>query len=1104
MAQYGKNFYGSSYYGRTNAYSGWYTTREIFTDETLQDVVNINIRATLPSASYGPSSPEVTRVGTWTENTTFGNLSSDMSNSELVLTATCDEIVLQYEQRTLAATVTIEVTTSLPGETPTVQTFTLNTQGASVDPNKIYRISGLAFGKQKVRIILPSNNTTGKAFYFKSFSVRTANLTIESRARLDNAAWDESFYKKVTMTTTPISGTTFEYMVTGSTVSYAGKNKIQLRIFLASSDDGTTPEVQYIETTSGNTKNRTADGNWTAIFDMKQIAIQAGTSFSKVEEVVWTENVPDSTSLTIRSQSSSDNLNIWDDVTVPYKLNTNRIRLKEGYNTGWIDSPILAPASKKPFVTSKEWDSWDDQSFLPPDSAGISIKYDFLNTQKDNTLNPYVRITNPMNVSNRNLRGGRLRNLDNVLRITLKRTAGKQTPVVDYVNLLSYMHYEEDKVIEDQEFSAVDFNNTGKGAVLDMSTLVYQVPSETSNPTYELIDETGRPQDILFYFQTEKDEAIRTGKTTTLANKVWAEARVQPSNSTIGLIKNYQYGGGQVNFPLQDKIVLAPTFTPSLKTDVRYRYYLDMGWPTQFHTVIEGDTLDSIATAYGVEVSDILKESGILNLGINMGETNDAQKILYSNDGTLVVGQQIRIPNDTYNDAINMYWQSTNDVVTMKSSQNAVLQGDANVESDTIIAEVKASGTYGWVDWVSEEKIYDGVVNLNDIRGEYKRTHSTPESGTSTTIDYIAVTGDTYKSIAERFGVYEEDVRRLNTTVADEQPVVGQRITVPSRIVLPEIHPKAYTQDNPYDIEIVYNSVKKTDGKILGTNNMVIKPVQIEYKEVTMTDVEVVRGTIDNGRDLLGHARVKSIIRAQNADKTIVYNPWNESLQIGDFKQDNNYIDWSPTAGTASEPPEGQTYYVDYVIEIPSRVTVTIDTTYYEEGGVDRIWRSPEVKEFSGMCYPGTDHVALLPDFSEWMGLPDPNIEDIEYIVEDNDIWVKTWIEKRNGAWYIIGSLQDRVPKDNWFPTIKTGYYYLGKDEYYLFNEPITIEPTDKEIPIAENVEYVEGKFQNAVQVQEGSRNLIKNSGFDIASSKTTTYRLRFDGTGVAGLGLRI
>jgi LysM repeat protein len=1086
VAQYGHNWYGTSYYGQTNAFSGWYQTREIFTEEALKNTVTINMKATLPSATYGPQSAEVQQIaGTWTYDASLGKLYSNSTNAQLYMAATCDFLKIKYEQRTIGAKVNVEITTTLPGQTtPTVTNYVLNTQASTVNANAEYVINNLPFGQQQIKITMATDSPAGANFNFKGFVARTAHLTVESRARLTydpEVPMEDSEYAKLTTTITPISGD--EYTISAVTPSYVGRKYVQFKVYLASSDNETTPEVQHIELVAGDTNNRTEDGKWSVVFNMEQIAILKGVSFSKVEEVIWTETVPSTTSLTIRSQSSTvDNYDYWEieKSTVPYKKDTKRIRLKDGFNSGWIDTPFITPTSNRPYVSTVEWVKWDDQSFLPPDRAGVGVTYDFISVQKDNTSRPYVTIREPMDKANRNLAGNpRLRNLDHVIRIRLSRTSGKQTPVVDWINLESKMYYQQDVAIEAQEFSAVDFNNTGRGIVLDTDPASfrskYSIPPETSNPTYELIDDTRRPQDVVLYLDTEKDLAIRTNKTNTLVNKVWAEAKAKTSVNSMGLQKHYQYGGGQVKFPLKDEIQLAPTFTPSLNSRLRYRYHLESGWPEQYHTVVEGDTLEDVAIIYGYSVEEIQ----LIN-----------PKVVYVSDGTLMPRQKLAIPNDSENTDVNLYWKSTMNERTSKSSQNAILEGNANVESDSVVAEVSEASIYGWVDWVSEEKIYDGVVNPNDVRREYKRTHSSPDSGNSAQVEYVAVASDTYKKIAERFGVYEEDVRRLNgVTVADEQPIVGQKVLVPSRIVLPSILPQAVVQDNPYHIEIVYNSVKKKNGKTLTTSAMTVSPISITYREVSR-ETEITRGDIANGKDVLPSPRVTRIDAITSQDGMVVYNEWDDDLQIGNFKLDGNYIDWSPSE---TEPAAGATYIVRYYCEVPDKVTVTIDTTYQEEGGVDRIWRSPEVKEFKGMCYPGKDYIEELPSFNNWIGLPDNNVEDIQYIVEDNDIWVKTWIEKRDdGKWYIIGSLQDRVPKDNWLPTMKTGYYYLGKDEYYMFNEPIVIEPTEKEIPIAENVDFVTGKFQNAARLQEGSENLILNSGFDILTEKKTVFKLTF------------
>lgn len=984
MAQYGHNWYGTSYYGATNAFSGWYQTREVFTEEALKNTVTINMRATLPSATYGPNSSEVQRLsGTWTYDSSLGKIYSSSTNAVLYMAATCDHLTIKYEQRTIGAKVNIEVTTTEPGKTPTVKNYTLNTQAATVNANATYVISDIPFGQQQVRITMASDSPADAAFNFKGFIARTAHLTVESRARVTfnpEQEMADSEYAKLTTTVTKISGN--DYIVSAITPNYVGKKYIQFKVYLASSDNETTPQVQYIEMVAGDTSNRTADAEWRGIFNMAEIANQAGVSFSKVEELDWTESIPSTTSLTIRSKSAMNNtVGDWDiaKATVPYlqkkdKTPYGRIRLKEGRMSGWIDTPVNAPAFR-PYVSTVEWTAWDDQSFLPPDSSGVSVKYDFISPQKDNTLNPYVSITNPMQKANRVLAGNsRLKNLDNVIRITLKRPNNvKQTPVVDFITLDSMMYYEQDVSVENQEFSAVDFKNTGKGIVLDMNTTSFRnkfrVPAETSNPEYLLIDATQRPQDVLIYLDSQKNNAVRDGRTNTLNNKVWAEAKPYDKRAKTGLVKGYQYGGGEVKFPLKDEIQMAPVFTMENATpmsgNLRYRYHLMTGWPQEYYTVLEGDTLEVIAASYGDTVASFK----------SVNTSGGRSTIKYNKDGTLLAGQELKIPNDSVNPDVKIYWKSTNNEKTSKSSHNALIEGNANLESDAIIAEVLEASIYGWVDWVSEEKIYDGVVNLNDIRNEYKRVHDAPDSGDSAQMEYTAIAGDTYKKIAQTFGVYEEDVRKLNgVTEADAQPISGQKVLVPSRIVLPTILPQVVVEDNPYDIQIVYNSVKKTDGKTLPTSVMTIKPIEVTYKNASR-EATITRGNIANGKDLLPDPRVKQIQSIQSADGMIIYNIYDADLKIGNFKLDGNYVDWSPSE---IEPAAGSEYIVRYIAEVPDKVTVTIDTVYQEEGGVDRIWRSPEVKEFKGMCYPGKDHVAELPGFNEWVGLPDPNVEDIE------------------------------------------------------------------------------------------------------------------------------
>jgi hypothetical protein len=335
----------------------------------------------------------------------------------------------------------------------------------------------------------------------------------------------------------------------------------------------------------------------------------------------------------------------------------------------------------------------------------------------------------------------------------------------------------------------------------------------------------------------------------------------------------------------------------------------------------------------------------------------------------------------------------------------------------------------------------------------------------------------------------EYDLRYVNKMDSGE-PTVGSTIIIPPLITLPRIDPKAKVGDNPYQIDIVYNSVQQ-GGRIVPDDRIVVRDLKIEYAPTQVYRERVQRNDIPHGKDVLGNGRVISVQGIWNnlAVGVTDVSDYEEDL---DYVLDGNFISWAPTEGLSQEPTGGADYYVTYTYNRVKSITITMGSDYEEEGGVNRVWRSPEVKEFSGTCSPGVDHKAELPSATTWEGASDPNIEDLEYIVEDNDLWVKTWIQQEDTKYYAIGSLQDRIPKDNWFPTIETGFYYAGKDEYYLFSESIRVEPTDAEMARSENIKYVDGKYEKAAQFQKASTNVVRNSGFEVATGKGIVQKITF------------
>lgn len=1088
MAQYGKNFYGSTYYGNTNAFSGIYETKSIFTQQSLKGPFTVNIDAIMPDVNYKYNASEIMKVsGTWTANATFGYLQSSNPSAELKLMATCDRIIINYQKNSSAPTnVNVQVTTSQPGLADVITNYTFNPNSTTINPNAQYIISNIPYGLQQVRIFLDSTNSSSAYFQFKSIDARVTNFTIETSASADNISW--TTYAKVTMTSSATAGVDDGYYLTGTSPDYTGKKYIRVKVHLASSDDKTTPTIEDLETISGNSNNRTDDGVWEAIFDMNAVATAASKTFQEVTEIDWVATTPDTTTLDIRSSSATTNDALaYGPVSVPYRHNVNRLRLKKNFTEGYMDVPMISPDSTH--TTTLRWDNWDDQSYLPPDRVGCDVIYSAMDNTKNET-NATHAIQTPMDIPlgsrtflTSPLKDGR----DFFFRVRLRRGRGKATPAVDWVKLTSWMQYKQEYHVTQYDASPVDGDNNGEKLLTKLSSYTYNPPPEVTVPDYHLIDKTDRPNDITIYYAFEKNSLSRTNVTNVIGNgDIWVRAETRDVGEDKGIIKHYQYGGGSAKYPVTDELEMAPIFTPSLDGTIKYRYFLESGWPTVYHTVVAGDTLDTIATDYNKSLSDIQ--------AVN-------PKPAYDNSNNLIVGQSIQIPNDTMNTNVTLKWKtagvvSTDHLLTDTSGHNALLQGSSNLQSDFIQATVSNNSMYGEVDWVSGEKIFDGIVNPNDIRSAFIRKHNTPKSGDSANVNYTTISGDTYASIAKKFNVYELDLRAQNNARDGQEPIVGQVVIVPAHITLPDIDPKAIVDDNPYEISIIYNSVHKEDGTKLSDDVMVSSPLQIEWHEVEIDSEPVVRGPIANGKDLLAKPRVTEILSAADASGFA----WNPTVTVagtttqGSYKLNGNYIDWSnPNSATITEPAIGSTYYVSYKYMAPKTVTVTVDTTYKEEGGVDHIWRSPEVKEFSGMCFPGHDDKQELPPVTEWIGVnDDPFVEDIEYMVEDNDLWVKTWIQQEGNNSYVIGSLQDRVPKDNWFPTINTGYYYLSNDEFYLFSEPIVVEPTEREMPVTKNVQFSTGKYASAVYLQEGSTNLVRNSGFETSTAKNTVFKISF------------
>lgn len=1099
MAQYKHNFYGTSYYGKTNAYSGVYETDEILTEEPLNNTFTFTIKADLPQAHYDYTKEEIERNHEeWSAHTSnSGNvyIKSSRADTKVFFKGTCDAFTLHYLAGPDGSRdVKIEIKTIQTNNVETKQTFTLNTYAATFQ-EKVHRIEGLPFGQQEVLIYLGPTHSTNTYLYFWKLVVDATHITVETRARYGSkGAWTN--YAPCTYTKQLVNGRTF--ILTGNSPSYAGKDRIQVRLYLASSDNKLSPIIYEIKTVSGDTNNRTEDGYWIADINMNEVARGIGKTFARVKSVDWNDETPVGTYITYRSQSSS-NGTTWTPRTIPYRKGTYRVRLKEGRQYGYVTSTLIDPTARNRYLTNLGWTTWEDISHVPPDDVSTGITYYFLDS-KDNEM---LRIEDPWKAQSHLLEalGGR----PFKLRIRLFRRFDKSSPAVDEITFQNRLYFEQDKVVSNTTISAVDNFNTGEKRVFDLSTLTYDFPPEIGkhDVTYKLIDETTRPpelgpNDVYIYLESEKDQISRSNETSNPNDKVWAVARGRNADEEGGALRHYQYGGGVSYYDDIRSVEMTSAFTPSLKSNKEYRYYVKSGWPTQYHTVRPGETLNTIALLYGTTVEDILSlpQNAYLNEPADIKGTPQS---VYNEDGTIKPQYQVEIPNDTLNENVSVYWKSEEGVpakqrtnLTEKSAHNARLRNIASLENDEVAGLVAEAYAKGEVDWVSDEKTYEGVINLNNIPKAYDRVHRVPDSGVDMEHSHTVKEGETYESIAELYGVYEEDIRWKNNAIdksPTDSPAPGTVLIIPAKVILPIIPPEVKISESPYEVQIIHNSVR-VRGEL--ADNSIINHVQleIEYVEDERTRVPVKRGSTPHTADALPNSNIIEVIGVYNSLEESVDAPY--YIQGTDYLVVNNYIDWSLTSAMSQEPPSGSEYYVSYRYRKPVGVRVIIDSDYQVQIGADKLWRSSEIKEFTGICEPDKDFVQELPPFTEW---PDYNTKDVyglEYVIEDNDLWVKTWIEEKNGKSYIRGSLLGKQPKDYWAPYIHTGYYYLGKEEYYLFSEEKVESFAESDVPIAKNVSYVQGKYSNAVRLEKASKNFIRNSGFQVSNQKQTIRKITF------------
>lgn len=1072
MAQYGKTFYGNSYYGNITAFSSTYISKAFDAEEPFTGPITVSLDAVLTRQTYRAQDAELRKVGAWSVSGTTlrttevgATISMNMSASRAKLLFTKQSDVNQ----------TFELKIATP--TGTV----LHTQSISTTGSGNGSYESPIFTYQEV-IVTVTAKTGGGTFIFQGIEAVVTDVKVEVGAGTSTT----------NMTYSPITLTYANGVYTGTTPSVANKRYVRFKIHLASSDDDASPVVKYMEMRSGDVTTRAEDGYWRASINMENVAQAKSKTFKEVVAFDWVENKPAATEIDYRSRGavSAGSTNLGAETAV-YRKGYKRLRLPEGITEGYIVTKKRVDPREYLGTNLNQIKQWLDMNTLlsmPTEELGQEIEisfYDVYPSADNADITPVITFNPTEEESTRALA---LFNTTEVglfyIMIRLKRLSTKGTPVVDWMSFESEIEFKQSISPTSLDISAID-NGTGIKLLKTLTGTEFSWPTNANANAVNTSALSGAKKDLLLldetnqygltlYFKSKEAATQGRNTTNTLTDAIWGKlvAEDAPSTSTALDPKkpyfHYHYNGSTVQYLIKDKHEMGTDYTPALIQDKKYRYRIINGRPDSFMQVTRPMTWAEVAEIFNVTVTALK--------AVNPG------KLEY--EGKLVVGQSIKEPNTTKNANVSLIFEGKSTVTDVSPH---------NKNGTSIIVAELLTGNYGFTEWRSEQRIYTGYLNVNDLRSPYQREqiNSTIVAGES---QYTVLAGDTYASIAKKKSVHVIDLQRLNN---DIPLVTGSRIRVPSPLTLPILAPEViFTDeagnalDNPYKITIIDNSVKKKDGTIIDTNLVTVgsgtKPgMRYDIQESAPVSVKITRGAIANGRDLLEHKNVNRIISI--VDKNgVSYSKYTDigGIKTGDYVMEGNYVSWVGQQQSSKEPAAGVEYTVTYTYNQIKKVYLTMDSTYVEKAGYDILWRSPEIKEYEGVARPDSDFKIKIATPESFEGYT-TRIEDVGYVVEDNDIWVKTYIEQEEDGYYLIGTMDGEDPAKNWYPLIESGYYYLNDEERYLYSEPIQTVFGKEAVPLAKNIKYQDG----GIKLSKAATNYVENGTF-LKTSEGLLYQV--------------
>ena len=948
MAQYGKNIYGTSYFGVTSAYSGQYITNIFNTGNVLNGSVNIVLNTILPTATYLYNSSNIIYSDNWVGGST------SVLNAKATLSVAARNIILNYNTASGTAQVTVKKLVNGSVVNTDVVTVPMTT-GASYDLSS-YTSS---YAQYEVEI----TNTDTNSINISNFVCVVTDISVETSAAYDDESTlyiDESVWSNWELCTpvyTHVTGN--QWTVSATSSSYSSKNRIKAKIHLASSDNLLTPEVSRFELNSGNVANHTNTGKYFATF-------RFGPSFKEYTDIIYTTTTPSSTRIYVQTQSSN-NGSVWTILSAPYTQDdTNQIRLKEGSSYGEVVSNAITPENLTVWEKYRtiDWSGTVNNDIHGNITENMKVRYQILASIDGQWVDyysglPYQGASNWADITQ--MASNPITVPIKIKAILSRSSSSYPTPYVSEFELRCKSTYEENVIIPG-DTSSVDSNNTGDKELVNLVDILVLASSDNQPhhdgkltipqgleqecvagrslyPAYTHINRTGLPYVTLYW----NSKGYGSGESTTLSQT--DSLRIYCSETSNSQNKRfYQYGAASVVYPLTSEIPMYTYFICPGNSNVimngnkLYKYFLEMGWDSP---------------GYPIE-----------------GNVNEDDRV------------------------IDIFWNSlsTDTPSGNPSTWNMV----SSLEGDNICAKIYAPTAAAPTPWVSESKIIQGAfVNANSIKNNY----------------------------------------------------------VLNGIILPELDPEAILSNQPYVLEIVEGSVRCnnftiSDDIVNGDSPRLPHTLTIVKFDNTLEIMHLMtRGSGDT--DVLPNNFITSIDGVY--DSPYVSDPlFVDYIKDIDYTQNGNYIDWSLNE---RKPAAEAKYYISYKYTDYRYANVVFSCDYTEPIIQNDIWVSNVVTCSGKKVSSGNDMIEAIPDIE----IPDNiNTDTLVYIVDSNNIWVKTYIKDGN----VVGTLNNLNPKDNWLPQVHNGFYYINKQRYFMYAEPEIIIIGDEHMPLSSDISYVDGRYE--------------------------------------------